>query len=473
MSKKLETQVLVIGAGPGGYAAAFRAADLGLQTTLVSDEKKLGGVCLLCGCIPSKALLHTANVINEAREFAAHGVSFGRPKINLDELRAWKDGIIEQLASGIGGLAKQRQVNVVHGKAVFIDSQRVHVEGNKKISQINYQHAILASGSRPVTVPGLELDSPRLMDSTSALALETIPKTLLVVGGGYIGLELGTVYAALGSKVTVVELTDGLLPGVDRDLVRPVHEQAASLFEAIILKTKVEALVETRKGIQVKLGGEVEKQQTFERVLIAVGRRPNSDGIALENTGVKLDRHGFVRVDAQRRTDDPNIFAIGDVAGEPMLAHKAHHEGHVVAEVIAGQNVAYEVVTVPAVVFTDPEIAWCGLTETEASTQGVSIAVGRFPWAASGRARALGSPDGLTKIVFDPQTKRVLGVGIVGRGAGELIAEGVVALEMGALAEDIALSIHPHPTLSETVAGAAQAFLGTVTDILNVKRKTS
>ena len=473
MSKKLETQVLVIGAGPGGYAAAFRAADLGLQTTLVSDEKKLGGVCLLCGCIPSKALLHTANVINEAREFAAHGVSFGRPKINLDELRAWKDGIIEQLASGISGLAKQRQVNVVHGKAVFIDSQRVHVEGNKKISQINYQHAILASGSRPVTVPGLELDSPRLMDSTSALALETIPKTLLVVGGGYIGLELGTVYAALGSKVTVVELTDGLLPGVDRDLVRPVHEKAASLFEAIILKTKVESLKETRKGIQVKLGGEVEKQQMFERVLIAVGRRPNSDGIALENTGVKLDRHGFVRVDAQRRTDDPNIFAIGDVAGEPMLAHKAHHEGHVVAEVIAGQNVAYEVVTVPAVVFTDPEIAWCGLTETEASTQGVSIAVGRFPWAASGRARALGSPDGLTKIVFDPQTKRVLGVGIVGRGAGELIAEGVVALEMGALAEDIALSIHPHPTLSETVAGAAQAFLGTVTDILNVKRKTS
>ncbi len=472
MSKKLETQVLVIGAGPGGYAAAFRAADLGLQTTLVSDEKKLGGVCLLSGCIPSKALLHTANVIHEAREFAARGVSFGPPKIDLNGLRAWKDGIIEQLTSGLSGLAQQRQVNVVHGKAVFIDSRRVHVEGNQEIRQINYQHAILASGSRPVTVPGLELNSPRLMDSTSALALETIPKTLLIVGGGYIGLELGTVYAALGSKVTVVEFTDGLLPGVDRDLVRPVHKQAASLFEAIFLKTKVEALKETREGIQVQLGGEVPKQQTFERVLIAVGRRPNSDGIALENTGVKLDRHSFVRVDARRRTDDPHIFAIGDVAGQPMLAHKAHHEGHVAAEVIAGHNVAFEAVTVPAVVFTDPELAWCGLTETEASTRGVAIAVGRFPWAASGRARALGSPDGLTKIVFDPQTKRVLGVGIVGRGAGELIAEGVVAVEMGALAEDIALSIHPHPTLSETVAGAAQAFLGTATDILNVKRKT-
>jgi dihydrolipoamide dehydrogenase len=463
-----ETEVLVIGGGPGGYAAAFRAADLGRKVTLVDPDPQPGGVCLHRGCIPSKALLHAARLILETREAKDWGLKFRRPQIDLAALREWQQKVVGQLANGVAELCRRRGVEHVQGRATFEDSPTVRLT-ESEVSRIRFGHAILATGSRPATLPSLDLDTPRLMDSTSALALDEIPETLLVIGGGYIGLELGTVYAALGSRVTLVELTEGLLPGVDRDLVRPLQARLKGLFHAIHLKTKVVGMEETEAGLTVTLEGEgeapVEPRQTFDRALVAVGRRPNSDGIGLENTGVEVDGRGFVVVDERQRTKDERFFAIGDVAGEPMLAHKATAEGKVVAEVLAGQAAVFDPRAIPAVVFTDPEVAWCGLTETEAKRQGRAVQVARFPWAASGRAATLGRSEGLTKLVLDPETGRVWGVGAVGVGVGELIAEAVLAVEMGAVAEDLAESIHAHPTLSETLQEGAEVFLGRATHL--------
>lgn len=466
------TQLAVIGAGPGGYPAAFLAADLGLQVTLIDPDPRPGGVCLYRGCIPSKALLHVARLLGEAREAAAWGVQFGEPQIDLDQLRAWKESVVNQLTSGTGQLARQRKINYLQGRATFLDAHTLTVEkvdGDQET--LTFQHAILATGSRPATIPGLALDSERVMDSTSALELKDVPNRLLVIGGGYIGLELGTVYAALGSRVSVVEMLPGLLPGADRDLVRVLAKRLEGLFHAIILNTTVAEMREVADGIQVRFKGEGKPvEQVFDRVLVSVGRKPNSAGLGLENTRVQLDSRGFVPVDEQRRTAEPTIYAVGDVAGEPMLAHKATHEGRIAAQAIAGQKVAYEPQAVPAVVFTDPEVAWCGLTETQAKEQGRAVQVARFPWGASGRAVTLGRTDGLTKLLLDPETERVLGVGIVGSGAGEMIAEGVLAVEMAALASDLELSIHPHPTLSETVMEAAATFFGQATHIYRPKR---
>ncbi|HEY9231443.1 MAG TPA: dihydrolipoyl dehydrogenase [Blastocatellia bacterium] len=467
------TQVVVIGGGPGGYAAAFMAADLGLQTTLVDMELNPGGVCLYRGCIPSKALLHVAKVISESREAAHWGVEFTAPRIDVDKLRQWKTSVVDKLTGGLGQLSKQRKVKYIQGRATFIDSNTIKIEKVKGgEAQLRYEHAILATGSRPATVPGLSLDSPRVMDSTSALEVEDVPKRLLVIGGGYIGLELGTVYAALGSEVSVVEMTAGLLPGADRDLVNILAKRVNAMCRAVMLNTKVTSITETAEGIRVKLeGANLEQpEQVFDKVLISVGRKPNSAGLGLENTKVEVDARGFVKVDAQRRTSDPAIFAIGDITGDPMLAHKASHEGRVAAEVIAGHKTAFEPAAIPAVVFTDPEIAWAGLTETEAREQGRNVKVARFPWAASGRALTLDRTDGVTKLIVDPDSERVLGVGICGPGAGELISEGVLAIEMAARASDVGLTIHPHPTLSETVMNAADVFFGNATDVYRPKR---
>jgi dihydrolipoyl dehydrogenase len=471
------TQLVVIGAGPGGYAAAFYAADLGMQVTLVDPAVNPGGVCLYRGCIPSKALLHVAEVINEARHAEAWGVSFGAPKIDLDRVRGFKTKVVNQLTGGLGQLSKQRKITYIQGTAGFVDARTLETKsekGNK--DSLTFEHAIIATGSVPATVPGLSLDSPRLMDSTGALELPDIPKSLLVVGGGYIGLELGSVYAALGTKVTVVEMTDGLLPGADRDLVNVLAKRIESIWEAVLLNTKVVAMKEVKTGIAVTfegegLPGDAAKERTFDRVLVSVGRRPNSAVPGLDRTAVKLDRRGFIEVDAARRTAEPSIFAIGDVVGEPMLAHKASHEGRVAVEAIAGERVAFEPLAIPAVVFTDPEIAWCGLTENDARKQNREVAVARFPWAASGRALTLDRPDGMTKLILDPKTERVLGVGIVGPGAGELIAEGVLAIEMGANATDMRMTIHPHPTLSETLMESAEVFFGQATHVYRPKKR--
>ena len=460
-----KTDVLVVGGGTGGYTAAFRAADLGMRVALVESNEKPGGVCLHRGCIPSKALLHVAKLLAESRQAKAWGISFQKPKINLQSLREWKEGVVDKLANGVVELSRRRKVDLIRGRAVFEDSGSVRIEGSN-VPRIEFGHAILAVGSSPAPLPGLDFQSPRLLDSTSALALERIPKTLLVVGGGYIGLELGTVYAELGSRVTVVELTDGLLPGADRDLVRPLHTRVESVLESVLLNTKVVGMKESEAGISVTTEGYGKPtKKTFDQVLVSVGRRPNSSGIGLDRTQVEVDGKGFVKVDARQRTRDDRISAIGDVAGEPMLAHKAAHEGKVAAEVLAGEPSAFDSRAVPAVVFTDPEVAWCGLTETQARQEGREIKSARFPWAASGRAATLGRGEGLTKLIFDPKTQRVLGVGIVGAGAGDLIAEGVVAVEMAAVAQDLALSIHAHPTLSETIGGAAEVFLGIATDL--------
>jgi len=466
------TQVAVIGGGPGGYPAAFLAADLGLQVTLIDLELEPGGVCLYRGCIPSKALLHVAKLISEAREAADWGIEFSEPEIDIEKLRAWKNTVVQQMTGGVAQLAKHRKVNFIQGRASFLDATTLQIEkaeGEKEI--LSFEQAIVATGSRPATIPGLALDSDRLMDSTSALELGDIPESLLVIGGGYIGLELGTVYAALGSRVSVVEMLPGLLPGADRDLVRILSKRLEKLFQSIMLNTTVAEMEDVKDGIKVNLEGDVEEpEQTFEKVLMSVGRKPNSSGLGLENTQVEIDERGFIRVDGQRRTAEPTIYAIGDVAGEPMLAHKATHEGRVAAEAIAGHKVAYEPHAIPAVVFTDPEVAWCGLTETQAKEEGRSIELVRFPWGASGRATTLGRNDGLTKLIIDPDTERILGVGVVGSGAGELIAEGVLAVEMAALASDIKLSIHPHPTLSETVMEAAEVFFGQSTHFYRPKR---
>ncbi len=467
------TEVAVLGGGPGGYAAAFRAADLGKRVALIDEGENPGGVCLYRGCIPSKALLHVAKVIAESREAAAWGVEFSPPKIDLNRMRAWKEDIVTKLTAGVGQLSKARGVRFVRGRGKFLDAGTLRVERSAGGEEdIPFERAIIAAGSRPFIPPGLSLESARLMDSTSALALKDAPESLLVVGGGYIGLELGSVYAALGARVTVVEMTAGLLPGADRDLVNILAKRLEKTLHAVLLNTKVAGMKEVKGGIQARLEGEgaAPAEAVFEKVLVAVGRAPNSGGLGLENTKVEIDEKGFIKTDAQRRTAEDNIFAIGDVAGEPMLAHKATHEGRVAAEAIAGAKAAFEPAAIPAVVFTDPEIAWCGLTETAAKVEKIPVQVARFPWAASGRAQTLGQSDGVTKLVIDPETERVLGVGICGSGAGELIAEGVLAVEMAAVAADVGLSIHPHPTLSETLMESADVFFGTSTHIYRPKR---
>jgi dihydrolipoamide dehydrogenase len=459
-----KVQLAVIGGGPGGYVAAFKAADLGMEVVLIDLETNPGGVCLYRGCIPSKALLHVAKLLTEAREAESWGIKFDRPQIDLEQLNAWKEGVIGKMTGGLGGLAKRRKVRLVQGRARFLDAQTLRIQKTQGGEEdLIFEHAILATGSRPATIPSLALDSPRVLDSTGALALQDIPATMLVIGGGYIGLELGTVYAALGTRVSVVEMTAGLIPPADRDLIKPLEARLGERFEQILLSTKVVGIQEVKGGVEVRFEDADGKpsEKIFEKVLVAVGRRPNSGDLGLESTRVELDAKGFVQVDAQRRSAEPAIFAIGDIAGEPMLAHKASHEGTVAAEAIAGHKVAFEPNAIPAVVFTDPEIAWCGLTESEAERENRAVKVVRFPWAASGRATTLDRNDGLTKLVIDLQTERVLGVGIVGTGAGELIAEGVLAVEMAAVVEDLKLSIHPHPTLSETVMEAAEMYFGT------------
>lgn len=466
--------VVVIGGGPGGYAAAFMAADMGMQVTLIDPDVNPGGVCLYRGCIPSKALLHVAKLINESEEAHKWGITYTKPQIDLNKLRAWKQSVVDKLTGGLGQLSKQRKITHIRGRAVFIDSKTLEItdaEGNKQ--KLNFENAVLATGSRPAVIPGLAPDSPRIMDSTGALDLQDVPGKLLVIGGGYIGLEMGTVYAALGSKVTVVEMTPGLLPGADRDLVKTLQKNLEAKFQAILLNTKVEAMSEVKEGIKVRFAGEgiAEPEQVFDKVLMTIGRKPNSENLGLENTKVKIIQRGFVQVDGQRRTDEPNIYAIGDVAGEPMLAHKASHEGHVAVEAIAGHKAVFEPLAIPAVVFTDPEIAWCGLTEAQAKEQNRNVSVMRFPWAASGRALTMDRPDGLTKLIIDAETERILGVGIAGAGAGELIAEGVLAIEMGANATDLKMCIHPHPTLSETIMESAEMLFGTSTHVYRPKRR--
>jgi dihydrolipoamide dehydrogenase len=467
------TQLLVLGAGPGGYTAAFRAADLGLSVVLVEREPALGGVCLNVGCIPSKALLHAAKVIADARDMAAHGIRFGAPTVDLPILRDWKEKVIGQLTHGLQGLARQRKVEVVTGEGRFVDANTLAVaNADGTTSTIRFEKAIIAAGSQPVRLPGLPYDDPRIIDSTGALALADIPRRLLVIGGGIIGLEMATVYAELGSEVTVVELADGLIPGADRDLVKPLEKRLRSRLAAIHLATRVsgvvaepEALSATFEGANAPQGGH------FDRILVAVGRRPNGKLIGAEQAGINVDDRGFIAVDDQMRTNRPHIFAIGDVAGNPMLAHTATHEGRVAAEAAAGHKVAFDARVIPSVAYTDPEVAWVGMTETEATARGLEIEKAVFPWAASGRALSIGRAEGMTKLIFDKADKRVIGAGIVGPSAGDLIAETALAIEMSCDAEDIGLTIHPHPTLSETVGMAAEVFSGTITDLYLPKRK--
>jgi dihydrolipoamide dehydrogenase len=468
--------LVVLGGGPGGYAAAFLAADLGIEVAIVEADPRLGGTCLLRGCIPSKALLHVAKVINDANEMAQWGVEFGRPRVSIDKMRARKEQVIETLSGGLAQLAKRRNVHIIRARGIFVDSQTLQLEGGDPSTydnpRLTYDHCILATGSAPAMPKMFQIGSERVMDSTGALALADVPETLLVVGGGYIGLEMATVYAELGSKVTVVELTDGLLPGVDRDLVKPLEKRLRERLAGVHLNTKVVELKEAGDKVDVNMeGAEKSGVESFDRVLVSIGRRPLTSGIGLENTKVKVNDRGFVEVDERQRTADPHILAIGDVAGEPMLAHKASHEGKVAAEVLAGQPAAFEPQAIPAVVFTDPEIAWAGLTAEQAKREGREIAVAQYPWQASGRAIANGRTDGLTKWILEPGSDRVLGCGIVGPGAGELIAEAVVAIEMGATIRDLAESIHPHPTLSETLGFAAEVQLGTATEVYRPKRK--
>ena len=471
------TELVVVGAGPGGYAAAFYAADRGMQVTLIDPAINPGGVCLYRGCIPSKALLHVADVINEAGHAEAWGVSFGAPSIDLNRLRAFKTKVVDQLTGGLGQLSKQRKITYVQGRAAFRDAHTLEItgEGEQQAGSLSFEHAIVATGSRPTTIPALSIDSPRVMDSTGALELADIPSTLLVVGGGYIGLELGSVYAALGTKVTVVEMTSGLLPGADRDLVNVLAKRIERITEAVLLDTKVVGMKEVKDGIAVRLERSAQAasepdERTFERVLVAIGRRPNGAVPGLDRTGVRVNERGFIQVDGSRRTAEPSIYAIGDVAGEPMLAHKASHEARVAVDAIAGEKASFEPLAIPAVVFTDPELAWAGLTEAQARKDNRPVTVAKFPWGASGRAATLDRTDGLTKLVIDPETERLLGVALVGPGAGELIAEGVLAIEMGANATDLKLTIHPHPTLSETVMESAEVFFGQATHVYRPKR---
>ncbi|NTV94771.1 MAG: dihydrolipoyl dehydrogenase [Thiobacillus sp.] len=470
-SADLHANVLVLGAGPGGYTAAFRAADLGKQVVLVERYPSLGGVCLNVGCIPSKALLHAAKLITETEEMAAHGVSFGKPTVDLDQLRTWKaKDVVGKLTGGLGQLAKQRKVTVVHGVAKFTGPNSLEVASAEGSKTISFDHAIIAAGSQAIKLP-FQPDDERVMDSTGALALADVPKRLLVIGGGIIGLEMGTVYDALGSRVTVVELGGQLIPGCDADLVRPLHKRMEKRFEKILLNTGVTAMSAAADGIHVTLkAGDKEEAQVFDRVLVAIGRRPNGKAINAEAAGVKVDERGFIAVDKQMRTSVPHIFAIGDIVGQPMLAHKAVHEGKVAAEVIAGHKVEFQALVIPAVAYTDPEVAWVGVTETEAKEKGLAFEKGAFPWVASGRALSLARTEGMTKLIMDKESGRVIGAGIVGSHAGELLAEAVLAIEMGATAEDIGLTIHAHPTLSETICFAAEMAEGTITDLLPPKK---
>lgn len=463
--------VAVIGAGPGGYTAAFRAADLGLRTALIDEDSQLGGTCLLRGCIPSKALLHATRLLTDADEAATWGIHFGKPRVDLEAFRGRVSAIIGKLTKGVQTLAGSRKVEVIQAQARFKDATTLQLSGANTPSELSFEHAIIATGSTPLIPDSLRLSDPRMMDSTSALRLPDIPPRLLVVGGGYIGLELSTVYQALGSEVTVVEALPRLLNNVDADLVRPLHQRIQRHFKTIKLNTIVKKLEAREDGLVATFTDSQETStEIFDRVLVAVGRRPSTGRLGLEHTKIALTSQGFIQVDQQMRTTEPNVFAIGDVAGEPMLAHKATHEGFVAAGVIAGKLTAFDARAIPAVVFTDPEIAWCGLTENAAKASGRSVKVARFPWAASGRATTLGRNEGLTKLVLDAESGRVLGMGLCGIGAGELIAEGVLAVEMGAVAEDLATSIHPHPTLSETVMEAAESFYGSPTHLFIPKR---
>ncbi len=469
-----KSQLVIIGGGPGGYAAAFLAADLGMQVTLVEMEKNPGGVCLYRGCIPSKALLHIAKLITEAEEAKKWGIEFGKPKIDVDKLRTFKENVVNKLTGGLGQLSKQRKINYIQGRATFLNSSKLKIE---KIGggedELEFERCIIATGSLPAQIPFFnKLNSKNVIDSTGGLNLESIPKNMLVVGGGYIGLELGSVYAALGTEVSVVEMLPNILMGADRDIVTVLEKSLKPKFNQIMLNTKVAGAEEVDGGIKITFEGEnvKEKEQVFEKVLVSVGRVPNSKGFGLENTKVKVNDRGFIEVNSQQQTADPNIYAIGDIVGNPMLAHKASAEGKVAVEVISGHNVEFKPAAIPAVIFTDPELAWCGLTEIEAKEKGINYKVAKFPWGASGRATTLDRSDGMTKLIMDAETERILGMGIVGPGAGELISEGVLAVEMAATAKDIALSIHPHPTLSETVMETAEVFFGQSTHLYRPKR---
>lgn len=467
----VKTELVVVGAGPGGYAAAFYAADLGKKVILVERDQRLGGVCLTRGCVPSKALLYAAHTITSARESEHRGIAFGAPAIDLTKLRNWKESIVSRLSGGIAQLAKLRGVQVLHGRGYFEDSNTLRVETEQGQQFIAYEHAIIAVGSKSAMPKAFDLGNPRVMTSREALELEEIPANLLVIGGGYIGMELGTVYATLGSKVVLVEALEAILAGADPDLVRPVAAYAKKAFQEVRLNTKVAKMATSGKHIKVEFDAAGQKtEQLYDRVLVAVGRTPNSENLGLENTKVSLDEKGFLQVNEKQQTSDPAIYAIGDIAGGVLLAHKAAKEGRIAVEVISGAESAFTNVIIPAVVFTDPEIAWCGLTEAEANAKGLTVQVAKFSWAASGRAISFDRPDGLTKLIIDPDTERVLGVGIVGFGAGELISEGVVAVEMGATAKDLALSVHPHPTLSETLMEAAEVFYGHATHTVVRKR---
>jgi dihydrolipoamide dehydrogenase len=471
----MHAEVLVLGAGPGGYTAAFRAADLGKKVVLIERWPTLGGVCLNVGCIPSKALLHAAKIIDEAGDMGGHGISFGKPTIKLDELRSWKDGVVKKLTGGLVGLAKARKVTTLHGLGKFVSASQVEVvaaDGKKTL--ISFDNAIIAAGSEPVQLPFIPHNDPRVIDSTGALELKDIPKRLLVLGGGIIGLEMATVYHALGSKVTVVEFMDQIMPGADKDIVTPLMKRIEKRYENIFLGTKVTKVEATAAGMKVTFeGGKAPATDTFDRILVSVGRRPNGKLIGAENAGVAVDNRGFIAVDKQMRTNVKNIFAIGDLVGQPMLAHKAVHEGKVAAEVASGHKAAFDAKVIPSVAYTDPEVAWVGVTETEAKAKGLKYGKGVFPWAASGRSLALGRDEGVTKVLFDEETKRVIGAGIVGPNAGDLINEVGLAIEMGCDAHDLGATIHAHPTLSETVAMAAEMYEGTITDLIAPKKKAS
>ena len=467
----IHAEVLILGGGPGGYTAAFRAADLGKKVTLIERYPVIGGVCLNVGCIPSKALLHMAQIIHEVDEVASHGIKYGKPSFELEKIKGWKEGITKSLNTGLAALIKQRKITLVHGVGSFASANSIVVESESGSQTISFDHAIIAAGSQPTEIPVFPNDDPRLWDSTDALELHEVPKKLLIVGGGIIGLEMATVYHALGSQISVVELMGQIIPGCDADLVRPLHKRIKKQYENIWLETKVEEIKSLKKGLKVSFSGKkAPESETFDAVLVAVGRRPNGFKIAAEKAGVKVDDMGFIQVDEQQRTNIDNIFAIGDIAGNPMLAHKAVHEGKVAAEVISGIKAGFDALTIPAVAYTDPEVTWMGLTENQAKKDGIEYDKASFPWAASGRSLSLGRNEGITKILCDKETGRILGAGMVGPNAGELIAEAVLALEMGADAEDIGLSIHPHPSLSETFGFAAEMITGTITD-LYIKKK--
>ncbi len=464
--------VVVLGSGPGGYTAAFRAADLGLKVALVERYPDLGGVCLNVGCIPSKALLHAAAVIDEAAHLSQHGVVFGTPEIQVDPLRAWKNQVVGQLTGGIAGMAKRRGVTVITGTGTFTGAHRISVESAGGGQDLSFRQAIIAAGSQAIKLPGLPWDDPRMMDSTDALELRDIPERLLVVGGGIIGLEMASVYQALGSAVTVVELTDQLMPGADPDLVKPLQKRIEPRYQAICLGTKVVGIEAREDGLHASFEGEsIPEQTVFDRVLVSIGRSPNGSRIGAETAGVEVTDRGYIPVDRQMRTNVPHIFAIGDIVGQPMLAHKATHEGKVAAEVCAGEKSQFDARVIPSVAYTDPEVAWVGVTENDARAEGLDYGVGKFPWAASGRALGNGRAEGFTKLIFDKASKRIIGAGIVGTHAGDLISEAALAIEMGAEAADIGLTIHPHPTLSETVGLAAEVFEGTVTDLYIPRKK--